>query len=168
MAKVSFWSYVSKFRKRNERHFLVLTSTIKRGISMFQVVVLQWLKARKLTKSVMLMQSCCWAHLNLLRFWLIFLLPSPSSLFELHILSPSLLLQLLIVVIQKCCYHGNVTTHSFLYYQGPNRAFPSLSHSPLLVLVIPDIPHWRSVSFPSFPTRAVRSFGVLKIVNVSF
>lgn len=91
MAKVSLWSYVSEFRKRNERHFLVLTSTIKRGISMFQVVVLRWLKARKLTKSVMLMQSWCCAHLNLFRFWLILSLPSPSSLFELHILRSSLL-----------------------------------------------------------------------------
>ena len=48
---------------------------------------------RNVQKSVMHVQSCCFAILP-------FSLPSPS-----------LLLKLSIVVIRKCCYHGNVTSH---------------------------------------------------------
>ena len=47
----------------------------------------------------MYVQSCCFTDINLLLF-LPFSLPSPS-----------LLPKLPFVVIQKFCYHGNVTSH---------------------------------------------------------
>ena len=47
----------------------------------------------------MLVQRCCFANLSLL-FFFPFLLP--SSLFKLPI-----------VVIQKFCYHGNLTSHFY-------------------------------------------------------
>ena len=52
-------------------------------------------------KSVMPVQNCFFANLKLFLFL-------PSSL-----PSRSSLLKLCIVVIQKFCYHGNVTSHSF-------------------------------------------------------
>ena len=55
--------------------------------------------ADNVQKGMMHMQSCCIANLNLIAF-LPFLLPSPSSLLKLHI-----------VVIQKFCYRGNETSH---------------------------------------------------------
>ena len=54
-------------------------------------------------KTVMHVQSCCFAHLNPSRFFLSFSLLSPSSLLNLG----------LIVVIQKFGYHGNLTSHFF-------------------------------------------------------
>ena len=42
-------------------------------------------------------------------------LDEPIAFFQFSLLSPASLLQLLIVAIQKICYHGNVTSHfSFL------------------------------------------------------
>ena len=65
-------------------------------IRKFHVIIVErWL--RNLQKSVMLVQSC-FANIYLLLF-LPFSLPSPS-----------LLLKLPIVLIQKFCYHGNMTS----------------------------------------------------------
>ena len=60
-------------------------------------------------------QSFCFANCKLIAF-LPFSLPSPS-----------LLLKLLIVVIQKFCYHGNVTSHFSSLFRGPNYLKCSLS-----------------------------------------
>ena len=88
--------------KEKQNHCAAFTNSIKRAreIRKFQVTDLQrWL--RNVQKSVMHVQSCCFAHINRLVF-LPFSLPSPS-----------LLLKLSIVVILKCCYHGNVTSHFY-------------------------------------------------------
>ena len=55
--------------------------------------------AKKEQKNVMHVQSCYFTNINLLLF-LPFSLPSSSLLPKLHF-----------VVIQKFCYHGNVTSH---------------------------------------------------------
>ena len=62
------------------------------------VVVQRRLKNVKETR-VMHVQSCCFASLNLFFPW------------SLPLLLPSSLPKLPIVVIQKFCYHGNVTSH---------------------------------------------------------
>ena len=46
----------------------LFTSSIKREIRHFLVVVVQW-RQRNVQKSVMHVQSCCFANLNLLFFW---------------------------------------------------------------------------------------------------
>ena len=56
-------------------------------------------RLRNVQKSVMHVQSCCFGNVNLLLFYS-FSLPSPSSL-----------LKVPTVVIQKFCYHSNVTSH---------------------------------------------------------
>ena len=80
--------------KEKENSCAVFTNSIKRAreIRKFQVADLQR-RLRNVQKSV------CFASINRL-FFLPFSLPSPS-----------LLLKLSIVVILKCCYHGNVTSH---------------------------------------------------------
>ena len=89
--------YLSK-EKEEENFCVVLTYSIKRAhaITKFHVTVVQeWL--RNVQKSMMLVQSCSFANLNLLLFCC---LPLPLPL------------QILpIVVIQKFCYHGNMTSH---------------------------------------------------------
>ena len=91
--------------KEKENSCAVFIKSIKRAreIRKFQVADLKLTKGRlkkiankqlrNVQKSVMQAQSCCFALLP-------FSLPSPS-----------LLLKLPIVVIRKCCYHGNVTSH---------------------------------------------------------
>ena len=49
-------------------HSSLFTSSIKREIRHFLVVVVQW-RQRNVQKSVMHVQSCCFANLNLLFFW---------------------------------------------------------------------------------------------------
>ena len=84
-------------------------------------------------KSVMHVQSCCFAILP-------FSLPSPS-----------LLLKLPIVVIRKCCYHGNVTSHFSSLLLAANLSvfflfffcfcfyfFQSLAVSSLVRLIVVD------------------------------
>ena len=94
--------------KEKENFCAVFTKSIKRAreIRKFQDADLKLTNGRlrklankllrNLQKSV---QSCCFTNVNLLLF-LPFSLPSPS-----------LLLKLPIVVIRKCYYHGNVTSH---------------------------------------------------------
>ena len=53
--------------KENESHCLVFASSTKCEIRKFHIVVVQWLQ-RNVQKSVMYMQSCCFAYLNLLLF----------------------------------------------------------------------------------------------------
>ena len=96
---------VYEFGKKKENYCAVFTKSIKRAreIRKFQVADLKLTKGRlkkiankqlrNVQKNVMRVQSCCFALLP-------FSLPSPS-----------LLLKLPIVVIRKCCYHGNVTSH---------------------------------------------------------
>ena len=96
---------VYEFGKKKENYCAVFTKSIKRAreIRKFQVADLKLTEGRlkkiankqlrNVQKNVMHVQSCCFAIL-------------PFSL-----LSPSLLLKLPIVVIRKCCYHGNVTSH---------------------------------------------------------
>ena len=83
-----------------ENFCIVFTYSIKRAreIGKFNVAVVQR-RLRNVQKSVMHVQNCCCANINLLLF-LLFSLPSPSSLIKLPI-----------VVIQKFCCHGNVTSH---------------------------------------------------------
>ena len=84
---------VFKFRYR-KKYIVVFTDYIKqaREIRKFHVAVVQR-RLRTVEKSVIHEQSCCFANV-------MFSLPSPSSL-----------LKLLIVVVQKYCYHGNVTSN---------------------------------------------------------
>ena len=113
--------YVS-LGKENPNFCFVLTYSIKRAreVRKFHVaVVLQWV--RYVQKSVMHVQRCfCFANLNLL-----YVCCSPSQLQKLPI-----------VVIQKFCYHGNVTSHFsslliFLDFHSTKQGLPladSCSH----------------------------------------
>ena len=85
--------YVS-LEKEKQNFCVVVTYSIKRAreIRKFHVAVVQQ-RLRNVQKSVMHVQRCFFADLNLL-----FLCCSPSPLQKLPI-----------VVIQKFCYHGNVT-----------------------------------------------------------
>ena len=53
--------------KEKESHCLVFTSSTKREIRYFYVAVVRW-RQRNVQKSVMHVQSCCFAYLNLLLF----------------------------------------------------------------------------------------------------
>ena len=63
----SYQPYSSSERERKFRRRL-FTSSIKPDFSNFHVVVVQW-RQRNVQKSVMHIQSCCFAYLNLLLFW---------------------------------------------------------------------------------------------------
>ena len=82
---------------------------------------------RRLTnvqKSVLHVQSCCFANVNLLVFS--------------FVLSPTSLLKLLLVVIQKCCHHGNVTSHfSSLLCRIDMR--PILFLTSLVIIGLPSV-----------------------------
>ena len=85
---------VSEFRKR-KRNFLCCVHLLRKvGPCHSRATT-----AKKYAKNVMHVQSCCFTTINLLLF-LPFSLPSTS-----------LLAKLPFVVIQKFCYHGNVTSH---------------------------------------------------------
>ena len=105
----------SKFTKRKRKLLCcVFTSSFKpvREIRRFHVAVVQR-RLRNVQKSVMQVQSC-FDNVNLLLF-LSFLLPSPSSL-----------LKVPTVVIQKFCYHANVRSH-FSYLLWTKRWMPQNS-----------------------------------------
>ena len=70
-----------------------------REIRKFHVAVVQR-GLKNVQKRVMHVQSCNFANVNLLLFAVLFAVASPSSL-----------LMFPIVVIQKFCYHGNMTSH---------------------------------------------------------
>ena len=112
--------YVS-LEKENQNFCFVLTYSIKcaREIRKFHVaVVQQWI--RNVQKSVMHVQRCFFARLNQLFFCC----------------SPSPWQKLPTVVIQKFCYHGNVTSHFsslliFLDFHSTKQGLPladSCSH----------------------------------------
>ena len=112
--------YVS-LEKENQNFCFVLTNSIKcaREIRKFHVaVVQQWI--RNVQKSVMHVQRCFFARLNQLFFCC----------------SPSPWQKLPTVVIQKFCYHGNVTSHFsslliFLDFHSTKQGLPladSCSH----------------------------------------
>ena len=65
----------------------MFTSSVKRGIRCFRVVVVEW-RQRNLQKSVLHVQRCCFANLNPLLFRP-FSLPSSSSLRKRLIMPPS-------------------------------------------------------------------------------
>ena len=96
---VKFERTVSKFRKR-KRQFLRCARLFRkavREIGKFHVAVVQR-RLRNVQKSVTHVHSCCFADINLWLFFQ-FSLPSPASLPKLPV-----------VVIQKFCCHGNVTS----------------------------------------------------------
>ena len=55
-------------RKQKEIRCLVFTSSTKREVRYVHVVVIQW-RQRNVQKSVMHVQGCCFANLNLSLFW---------------------------------------------------------------------------------------------------
>ena len=67
--------------EKEESRCLVYTSSTKRSIRHFHVVVVQW-RQRNVQKSVMHVQSCCFADLNLLLSFMPFSLTSPSLLLK--------------------------------------------------------------------------------------
>ena len=67
--------------KKKRKCCLLFPFSVKREIRQFHVVVVQR-RHGNVQKSVMHVQSCCFARLNLL-FFLQFLLPSSSSLYKL-------------------------------------------------------------------------------------
>ena len=89
-----------------ENFCVVLTYFIKRAseIRKFHTVVQQWL--RKCAKKHNTRQSCSFANLNLLLACLLF---------------PITIATIPIVVIQKFCYHGNVTSHFSALSVFPKR-----------------------------------------------
>ena len=78
---ISWGPHSSLGRQRKIRHRL-FTSSIKRAIRHFHVLVVQW-RQRNVQKSVMHVQSCCF--LNKPIAFLTFSLASPSSLLKLPI-----------------------------------------------------------------------------------
>ena len=93
------WPYVS-LEKEKQNFCVVLTYSIRwaREIRQFHVAVVQQ-RQRNILKSVMHVERCFFANLNLLCFFLFAVL----------------LQKLVIVAIQKFCYHGNMMSHfSFL------------------------------------------------------
>jgi len=72
---------VSKFRERKRK--LLCSFKLEHEIRKFQVTVMQW-RLRSVQKSVMHMQSYCFANKNLLLF-LLFLAPSPLLLHNLPV-----------------------------------------------------------------------------------
>ena len=65
---VEFYITVAKFRKRKRKSLSLFTSSSKREIGYFHVVVVQWWQ-RNVLKSVMRVQSCCFANLNRFLFF---------------------------------------------------------------------------------------------------
>ena len=68
-----FWSWIPEkpypsSEWERKFHSSLLTSSIKCDIRHFLVVVVQW-RQRNVQKSVMHVQSCCFANPNLLLFW---------------------------------------------------------------------------------------------------
>ena len=88
---------------KKERKFFpaVFTYSVKRAseIRKFHVAVVQR-GLKNVQKRVMHVQSWYFANINLLPFAVLFAVASPSSL-----------LKFPIVLIQKFCYHGNMTSH---------------------------------------------------------
>ena len=68
-----------KVQEKKRKCCLLFPFSVKREIRQFHVVVVQR-RPGNVQKSVMYVQSCCFARLNLLFFFLHFLLPSSSSL----------------------------------------------------------------------------------------
>ena len=98
--------------KEKETFCVVFTYSIKRAreVRKFHVAVVQrWLK--NVQKSVMHVSSCCFTNINLLLFFLPFLLPSLLSLPNVPF-----------VVIQKFCYHGNLTSHFSSLFRQVNSS----------------------------------------------
>ena len=93
--------------KEKENFCVVLTYSIKRAreTRMFYVAVVQQ-RLRNVQKSVMHVQSCYFANLNLLLFCC-----SPLQ-------------KLPVVVIQKFCFHGNVTSHFSSLFVRVNAVCP--------------------------------------------
>ena len=100
---------VSKFRKRQRKNSMLCSPTllsgrVKLGSGGFISIVVVQRRLRNVQKGVLHVQRCCFANLNLLLFcrsrcrYRRFKLP--------------------IVVIQKVCYHSNVTSHFYLLKSG--------------------------------------------------
>ena len=107
---------ISKLRERKRKFLRCVHLLHKTGVKLGIVQR----RLRNAQKRVMHVQSqFCFASINLLLFCP-FLLLSPSLLVGLHI-----------VVIQKNCYHGNVTSHFF------SPCNPCRSSSNLSILFIP-------------------------------
>ena len=99
---------VSKFRKRKEKFCVVLTYFVKwvYEIGKFHIAAMQWWLRNKQKK------WCRVAELLFCRY-------KPIAFSQFSLPLPASLLKLPIVVIQKFCYHGNMTSHfaSLLYLQ---------------------------------------------------
>ena len=90
----------------------------------------QWRLRNFTKKSVMYLQSCCFANVNLL-------------LFSFLVAVAVLLLKLPLVAIQKCCHHGNVTSH-FSSLLRRNDMHPILFLTSLVIIGLPSVllPFW--------------------------
>ena len=66
-SEVEFLKTVSKFRKRERKSSASFTSSTKRKIRHFHVVIVQR-QQRNAKKRVMYVQSCCFVDLNILSF----------------------------------------------------------------------------------------------------
>ena len=92
--------------KGKETFCVVFTYSIKRAreVRKFRVAVVQrWLKMYK--------KACCFTNINLLLFFLPLSLPSLLSLPNVPF-----------VVIQKFCYHGNLTSHFSSLFRQVNSS----------------------------------------------
>ena len=65
---VEFLKSISKSKRERKFRSSLFTSSIKREIRHFHAVFVLW-RQRNVQKSVMHVQSCCFANLNLLFFW---------------------------------------------------------------------------------------------------
>ena len=74
-----FWSWILRLYRSSRKETKTKT---KREIRYFYVAVVQW-RQRNVHKSVMHVQSCCFAHLKLFPFSL----PSPSTLLKLPLVT---------------------------------------------------------------------------------
>ena len=148
-------SYLS-LEKEKETFCVVFTCSAKRAreIRKFHVAVVQrWPKNAQ--KSVMHVQSCCFTNINLL-LCLPFSLPSPS-----------LLPKLSFVVIQKFCYHGNVTSHftSLLVLSNSRRSIWPTDQK--LVMVSAPYIYYISAVEPESELRPKMALKYRKIPKIS-
>ena len=108
---------VSELRKR-QRNFFYCVHLLSE-VGKFHVAVVQR-SLKNVQKSVMHVPCCCFTNnINLLLFSP-FSFPSPSLLPKLHF-----------VVIQKFCYHGNVTSHFSPLFFGKSAGLVPMGVSSL-------------------------------------
>ena len=120
---VEFWRLYQSLGKEKESPCLVVLSSTKREISHFYGLVVQR-QQRNVQESVMHVQSCCFANLNLLLFFLFWLL------------SLSLLPKLPNAVDKTCLSYLHLPSSHLLFVHIYKDFWPSFPKAPITVILI--------------------------------